>query len=121
MWLLSAFHYLQVFVLIYIYIHTHTHTHTHIYILNKNHSAPMSVVFFRRKSRFHEKVPRRLYFTGTFILTDRQVGRLVLMYEGYLYSTDEATSVRKAGIWYFSVICYPISFSLKGYMFEFDC
>jgi len=81
----------------------------------------MSVIFLRGESRFHEKVQRRLYFTGTFILTDRQVGRLVLIYEGYLYSTDEARSVRKAGIWYFSVICYPIYFSLKGYMFEFDC
>ena len=51
---------------------------------------------------------RRLYFTGTFILTDRQVGRLVLIYKGYFYSNDEARSgVREAGIWYFSVICYP--------------
>jgi len=52
-------------------------------------------------------VQRRLYFTGTFILTDRQVGRLVLIYEGSLYSTDEARcGVREAGIRYFSVICY---------------
>jgi hypothetical protein len=92
-----------------------------IYLLNKNHSAFMSVIFLRGEHRFHGEVPRRLYFTGTFILSDRQVGRLVLIYEGYLYSTVEARSVREAGIWYFSVICYPISCSLKGYMFEFDC
>jgi len=60
---------------------------------------------------------------NTFVIkTDRrQVGRLLLIYGGYLYRTYEARSVREAGIWYFSVICYPIFFSLKGYMFEFEC
>jgi hypothetical protein len=58
---------------------------------------------------------------NTFIIKiDRLVARLMLIYGGYLYRTYEARSVREADIWYFSVICYPIFFSVEGYMFEFD-